>query len=181
VAPASVDALRQAVIAALLELRDPQTGAPVARQAWLREELYSGAHVQDAPDIVFSLAPGYEPTSELSTQGIFSDASSEGAGIHQPDGVFMALGPSIARASALPVTQMEDVLPTMLYALGLPVPVSLEGEVAWPAIDAATQAARAVAYDAEPLVAAGVAGAPDYTAEEAGQLTARLAALGYLK
>ena len=77
------------------KVRDPATGNAVVPQAWLREDLYQGAYVADAPDLLFSLAPGYEPTSELSSQGIFSDALAEAPGIHQPAGIFMAMGPSI--------------------------------------------------------------------------------------
>lgn len=181
VPPEAVDALRRSLAEALLQVRDPVTGGVVVPQAWLREELYSGAHVADAPDLLFSLAPGYEPTSELSPHGIFSDALPEGAGIHQPEGIFMALGPSLAPAKALPELQMEDVLPIMLYALGLPAPASLEGRIAADAFDPAFLAAHPVIHDAEPLNVASLATAPAYTDDEAGQMAERLAALGYLR
>ncbi|MCB0242120.1 MAG: alkaline phosphatase family protein [Anaerolineae bacterium] len=175
-----VDALRRAIVEALLQVRDPATGNAVVPQAWLREDLYQGAYVADAPDLLFSLAPGYEPTSELSSQGIFSDALAEGAGIHQPAGIFMAMGPSIVRGETLPDASIEDVLPTMLYALGLPVSTSLEGQIIVDAFDPAVLAARSVIHDAEPLTLDSTAGAPNYSADEAGQIAERLAALGYL-
>ena len=135
VPPEQFDSLRREIADALMTVIDPATGQPAVQKAWLREDLYHGNFVEDAPDLLFSLAPGYEPTSELSPGGIFSDALVEGAGIHQPVGIFMALGPAIRVAQRLPDMQMEDVLPTMLYALDLPVPVSLEGQVVWDAID----------------------------------------------
>lgn len=181
VPPQEVDALCQAIVEALLQVRDPVTGGAVVLEAWPRAALYSGEHVEEAPDLLFSLAPGYEPTSELSSHGIFSDALAEGAGIHQPDGIFMALGPSIASGQALSPLQIEDVLPTMLYALGLPAPISLEGRIVVEAFDPAVLARQPVVYDAQPLlVDSQPAGAATYTDDEAGQLAQRLAALGYL-
>lgn len=180
VAPAEVDTLRRAIVEALLQVRDPATGSAVVLQAWLREDLYQGPYVADAPDLLFSLAPGYEPTCELSSHGIFSDALAEGAGIHQPAGILMAKGPTIRPGAALPETQIADVLPTMLYALGLPVPTSLEGRIAVDMFDPAVLAAQNVIHDAEPLTVDGVGDGLAYSPDEAEQIAKRLAALGYL-
>lgn len=181
--PTDYDGLRREIAQALLAVRDerPGRGQAVVQAAYLREDLYHGPYVEDAPDLLFTLAPGYEPTSELSPGGVWSDASGEGAGIHQPDGILLLLGPGIVPGAHLPEQDMVDVLPTMLYALGVPVSTALDGHIV-------TAAFTADYLDAHPPIYSDTAG-PDtldaaelesYTPQDAAQIEARLAALGYL-
>ncbi len=184
VEPADYDRLRDAVANALLAVRDPANGQPVVQTVYRREDLYHGPYVDEAPDLLFTLAPGYEPSSEPLAHGVFSDARAEGAGIHQPDGIFLALGPGILPGASLPAHKIEDVLPTILYALGLPVPTALDGQVIEAAFDPAYLAARPPVYTDRPLLSATAADAPEqpagFSSEEAAQIAERLAALGYL-
>jgi predicted AlkP superfamily phosphohydrolase/phosphomutase len=183
VAPDDFDALRQEIAQALLAVRDPRAGRdePVVQAAALREQLYQGPFVAEAPDMVFTLAPGYEPTSELSSGGVWSDARSEGAGIHQPAGILILLGPGVTPGARLPDQNMVDVLPTMLYALGLPVSTALDGAIVKTAFDPAYLAAHPPLYSDAPGPDKTGQGAPvGYSPEDAAQIEARLAALGYL-
>ncbi|MCB9130627.1 MAG: hypothetical protein H6647_06730 [Anaerolineales bacterium] len=68
----------------------------------------------------------------------------------------------------LPDASIEDVLPTMLYA-GIAGFTSLEGQIIVDAFDPAVLAARSVIHDAEPDPDS-TAGAPNYSADEAGQI-----------
>lgn len=177
------DRLRRQICQALLALRDPETGLPVVEAAHLREDAYEGPYTSQAPDIVFRLAPGYEPTSELSTQGILSNALEEGAGIHQPDGIFMALGPGIRPGIKLPVYHIEDVLPTVMYALGLPVPTALEGVIIKAAFEPGYLADHPPVYASQPMptdVGGWTGPTQAYSAQDAERVEERLAALGYL-
>lgn len=181
VPPEEFDALRRRIAEALLAVRDPQDGLRVVEAAMLREDLYHGPYVDDAPDLLFSLAPGYEPTSELSGRGVFSNALEEGAGIHQPEGIFIIAGPGVRQGVTLPEHTIEDVLPTMLYALGLPVSTALSGRIAVAAYepDFLAQHPPVIGDLPEPDAAANRAW-ESFSAEDAQRVEERLAALGYL-
>ncbi|MEA3336846.1 MAG: alkaline phosphatase family protein [Chloroflexota bacterium] len=184
IVPASqFDSLRQEIAAALRELRDPTTGAPTVQEVALREELYRGPYVDQAPDILFTLAPGYEPTSELGPRGITSNALAEGAGIHQSGGVFMAVGPGIRTGTEITAHNIEDVLPTILYGLELPIPTALQGQVIENVFEENFLQEHPIRVSNLPLdselarEAAFAARSPEDTEE----LKRRLEALGYLR
>ena len=181
VPPDRYDDLRRQIVQALLDLRDPSTGLRVVEAAYLREDLYQGEYVDEAPDLLFSLAPGYEPTSELSGRGLFSDGLDEGAGIHQPDGIFIALGPGVRPGARLPEQNIEDVLPTLLYALHLPIPTTLDGHLIKTSFDPIFLAQHPPIYNHEPPPdGIGLRSPKSFTAEDAKRVEERLAGLGYL-
>lgn len=60
VAPgAETEAISREIIRRLLEFRDPLTGEQVVLRAGLARDVYSGAHVAEAPDIVLGFNRGY--------------------------------------------------------------------------------------------------------------------------
>jgi hypothetical protein len=68
--------------------------------------------------------------AELSSQG-----SLEGFETAAPDGVLMLYGEGIQQGALLTGAQLVDVLPTLMYALHLPVARDLDGVVLTPAFD----------------------------------------------
>ena len=181
VAPEEFDTLRRRIGEALLALRDPDDGQQVVEAATLREDLYRGPYVGEAPDLLFSLAPGYEPTSELSGTGVFSSALEEGAGIHQPEGIFIVSGIGVRPGISIPEQRIEDVLPTILYALGLPVSTTLSGRIAKAAFDATYLAQHPPIYSTDSGPDATTSRSPEsFSSEDALRVEERLAALGYL-
>ncbi len=176
------EALRQEIKTRLLQLTDPRQGQRVVTAAYLREEIYHGPFVDQAPDVVYELAPGYEPTSEVSPGRIFSDVSDEGEGMHQPDGIFLAWGPAIRRGARPSPVHLPDLVPTLLYALDLPVPAGFDGRVLEDIFTPAHLAASPLEMtDREAqLVLPDPGQAPALTAADEASLRQRLAALGYL-
>lgn len=126
---ATYAALRRQIKSALQRLTDPRSGQRVVTAVYLREEIYHGPFVDQAPDIVYELAPGYEPTAEVSPGRIFSDVTAEGEGMHQPDGIFLAWGPQIRAGQCAAHVSLPDLAPTALYALDLPVPGAFDGQI----------------------------------------------------
>ena len=51
--------MRKEVRAAVKDLTDPQTGGRIVKEVFLREEVFWGAHLEDAPDIIVVLEEGY--------------------------------------------------------------------------------------------------------------------------
>ena len=118
----------------LLSFRDPDSGEPVVTRALTREEAFPGIVVPDEPS-----ADRCEPpdlTVELRDGGFVSILNSNQplkrrkqiAGTHRPNGVFFAVGEGFRRNVTLSPLSILDVTPLLLYCLGLPIPVDLEGK-----------------------------------------------------
>jgi predicted AlkP superfamily phosphohydrolase/phosphomutase len=127
----SYEEVRDGLIAALMDLRDPDTGEPVVSAAYRREEIYTGPCVSQLPDVVFSLRDRpYLPSERMAAQTIIEPLPPESSGgRHHPSGVFLAAGPNIHRGAVLDDARLIDVAPTILYTLGLPVPEDMDGHV----------------------------------------------------
>ncbi|MBK7199720.1 alkaline phosphatase family protein [Candidatus Amarolinea dominans] len=179
VADADVAALRREIKARLLELVDPRQGQRVVRAVYDREEFYQGPFTDQAPDIVYELAPGYEPTSEVSPGRLFTDVTAEGEGMHQPDGIFLAWGPDIAAQRLGPELGLADLTPTILYSLGLPVPQGLDGRVVREIFTAAYQAEHPINLGAETETAIEPR-QQVYSAGDEALIAEKLKSLGYL-
>jgi predicted AlkP superfamily phosphohydrolase/phosphomutase len=173
VEPAGYEALRTDIIAALRDWRDPRTGRPVMAAVYRREELYRGPFVTNAPDIVFELLPGYK-VSHMPYRGeLLDDVSGQPDGFHEREGIFAMSGPGIQAGAQVARARIEDVLPTLLYALDLPVPDDLDGRVLLDIFG------RPVRF--QPVAQAeGQAETRAYSEEEEALLVERLKGLGYL-
>jgi predicted AlkP superfamily phosphohydrolase/phosphomutase len=122
VAPAEYDAF----CARLCE--ELQSWPPI-KKAWRRDELYSGAHVARAPDIIIELAleNGYSHSCLRSRGGPafrrigpreYLGGKERGMnGNHRPTGVLFLSKPVTAGAA-----RIEDIAPTVLAELGVPGP-----------------------------------------------------------
>ncbi|MBC8263849.1 MAG: alkaline phosphatase family protein [Anaerolineales bacterium] len=172
--------LRDSLIAALVNLRDPDTGAPVVSAAYRREEIYVGPRVAQLPDVVFSLRDRpYLPSERMAAQAIIEPLPPESAGgRHHPSGVFLAAGPDIHQGAVLDGACLIDIAPTILYALGLPVPEDMDGRVLTEVFTQEHLAANPVRQGAPSMAPPAV---EKHTDEEADAIIAeRLRALGYL-
>ncbi len=128
---ASYEGVRDDLIASLSNLRDPETGEEVIAGAYRREEIYSGPFVPRLPDVVFTLRDRpYLPSERMAAQSVIEPLPPEASGgRHHPEGVFLAIGLGLRRGAVIDGAQVVDITPTILYALGLPVPEDLDGRV----------------------------------------------------
>jgi predicted AlkP superfamily phosphohydrolase/phosphomutase len=127
---AEYDALRAELKERLLALTDPQTGHRVAKAVHFREEVYRGPFVEQAPDLLIQEDGRYAYRVDWSEEA-FAPATQYGAdksGSHRPLGVFALHGPGI-RPCAVEGARLEDVTPTLLHLLGLPVGDDMDGRV----------------------------------------------------
>jgi predicted AlkP superfamily phosphohydrolase/phosphomutase len=129
---AGYERLRDEIIDRLQGLTDPETGEPVVEAAFRREDLYRGDHLERVPDIVVVMSEGYEGGSALSGPFVTSipeDDLRRLSGAHRMDGVLIAHGPAIRRGEGDGGARIVDLAPTILYALGVPVPSRMDGRV----------------------------------------------------
>jgi predicted AlkP superfamily phosphohydrolase/phosphomutase len=174
------EALRSQIIDALRAWTDARTGAPIVRAVYRREELYHGPYVQQAPDIIMELAAGYH-IAYLPYQGdILQDVTALPWGFHEREGIFGLSGPGVVRSSENTQTHMADLMPSLLYALGLPVPAGVDGEVhaeffdpAWRRNHPLRRQEEVDKHETAPVAAA-------YSADEEARLAERMKGLGYL-
>lgn len=128
--PLSENALekrKREVSRALLNIRDPETGENVVLSVLRGEDLYSGPYVDMGPDLVVIPADGY-CLSEKKSQDILEPSYPPRRGEHHVNGVFMAYGHDIA-SGCIEDIEIYDVLPTVLHALGSPIPSDIDGRV----------------------------------------------------
>jgi predicted AlkP superfamily phosphohydrolase/phosphomutase len=123
--------VRSDIVAALKDLTDPQTGKRIVREIHLRDEVYWGEHVQNAPDIVLLLADEYRGGSGL--DDLISEVPESTLdfwnGEHRMEGTFFAYGDKIRPGAHLLSLSPEDVAPNALYAAGMSAVPSMRGHV----------------------------------------------------
>lgn len=139
VAPGSeYEALRDEIIRELRDIRDPDTGEAVAERVYPREEIYSGRYLNRAPDIVLVLGDGYKAGRALVPPIVSPVPLAQAevvSGQHRFNGVFIARGPSIRQGGTVEGLELTDIAPTVLHALGVPVPDDMDGRVATEVFD----------------------------------------------
>ena len=182
------EALCKELITAVKTLTDPATGQPIVRQVLRREECYTGPYVADKPDLILIMYPDYGSSDRLSNySAIVTDRPNIGdPGGHHIEGIFVAAGPEVAaKAEALPDLLIEDVAPTILHLLGLPVPEDMDGRVLAEILTEASSSKRPIEKMPSPGKWPSEVEAQyiveDVSVDDAEAVRDRLRALGYFE
>ena len=176
--------LKQALTTALYDLRDPETREKMVDAVYRREDLYSGPHVDDAPDLLvvmrdyaYMTRDGYEAVrAGLVGQPMrLSGDRLRHSGNHRLDGIFMMTGPGVQAGQEVGGATLADIAPTVLYAMGLPAPGVMDGRVLRQAISDETLAQRPPRRIASPLTLPESAGKRQVAAlaQQIGELEAK--------
>lgn len=124
--------LRDEIMRRLSQLCDPVTGEQVVEAVYRREEIYRGDQVTYAPDIIF-LPRRLEYFGfgeyEFGSNRIIEPMKRGISGTHRMNGIFMAYGENIRPGVMLEKSQIIDLAPTIMYMMGLQVPVHMDGRV----------------------------------------------------
>jgi predicted AlkP superfamily phosphohydrolase/phosphomutase len=169
------------LLAALADLRDPASGQPIIARASRREDLFEGPFVDDIPDILLELHPPYTGGSALQGNLVMPlalDELSAYSGSHSPTGLFVFNGPGVRRSHWLEDAHIQDLAPTLMHVMGLPVASWMDGRVLQDLFEPA--AVRPAAY-AEYDVAERDPNGAGLTSAEEEAIRAQLAGLGYLR
>lgn len=182
IAPEDYAAVRARLADELLAWQDPATGTPVVTRIWTREEAFSGPHMSDAPDLTLRLRD-YGFASLLNSDVLVRPRPTV-MGTHRPEGIFVAHGPAIRQGVVLEQPlRLLDIAPLLLHALGVPVPVDLEGRVPTEVLAPQwlhTHPPR-VGAPTEALAPLPVAVQSEDDTEGEQEVLARLRALGYVE
>jgi predicted AlkP superfamily phosphohydrolase/phosphomutase len=145
-------------------------------RVWKREELYSGPHVELAPDLVIEAVHGVALSPFADSSEPVSNSGGEGG---ETGGVFIAGGPVFRHGAVLSPISLLDIAPLLLYSLDLSVPGDLEGRVPTEALDPAWLESRPVHLGPKAAERAPEARVLDPQAEDI--ILRRLQELGYLE
>lgn len=179
VAPgAEAEELLSEICAGLRAITDPAAGAPLDIDIYRKEDIYSGPHLTDAPELTL-VVDGFETAvmAELGGGELFNDDVIR-SGTHDLDGLLVAHGPNIRTGARLDAGLM-DVAPTVLHLAGIPVPAESDGSVLRELFEIDSVPHRRLIETSN----AGGAVGPDetYTPEERAQIEEQLRNLGYLE
>lgn len=130
----------------LINIRDPRTRSRIVENVYDGDDLYSGPSRDVLPDIVVKLNPNYEFGYEGGIDTIEKDLISHvppypsGRGNHKREGVYFVSGPSVASRGRGHDYSIEDIVPTALYLLDVPIPHDTDGKPLPECFDPATSA-----------------------------------------
>jgi predicted AlkP superfamily phosphohydrolase/phosphomutase len=162
----------------LREVVDPDTGAPVIADVLVADDAFAGQNSGRAPDLTLVL------TDRSFLSVLRADAPLQPRrspyGTHDPAGVLLASGPGIRQGAALEPLPILVVAPTVLYALGLPIPEDMDSQPALTAFSTAWVDEHPTLHEA-PVTAMAAVGADKLDAEAEAEIYDRLRALGYME
>lgn len=125
VAPEEFEKVCAALIEDLSGWADARGVRAVERIA-RRSEVYRGPFAGRSSDlyVYWNASANFgDPPPEVRARGFWW------SGDHRPEGILICKGPGIRRASRLNLPVVYDLVPTVMYLAGLPVPSGLDGRV----------------------------------------------------
>jgi len=171
---AEYEAVRDRVIAQALALRDPESGDAVIRAAYKREELYHGARLGHAPDIILHTDRSKYVSfghADFGSNKLIEPSIGQ-TGHHTMDGIVILRGAGVPAGAHIEGANIIDIAPTTLALMGLPVPAEMDGKVLF-GTETRRQGEREIRRQGE------VEENP-YSEEDEAQVMERLRELGYV-
>lgn len=176
--------VRQYIIERLKSLRDPVTGEKVIKKVYRKEEIYKGCNMDRGPDLCFIsknldyLGYGGRGWDSVFASSKIIEDSFGNVGTHKLQGIFILKGNCFAPHVKLKNLSLEDIAPTVLYYLGVPIPRDMDGRVP---VEAFTK----TFLKRNPIVSAETSKKEKkleevYSKEEEEEIKERLRKLGYL-
>jgi predicted AlkP superfamily phosphohydrolase/phosphomutase len=163
------------------EFRNPHTGRQLIGQVLRREEIYSGPYLDRAPDLILRPREPSDIFFGLADFGHRDTVSTvyRYSGMHRDHGMLIMNGPGIRHASTIEGASIQDLAPTILHAMDLPVPMDMDGQVLVQAFaDEYVQSFPVILGDL--TAPAEEMAETDYTEEGEKEIMERLEGLGYL-
>jgi predicted AlkP superfamily phosphohydrolase/phosphomutase len=120
--------LRSELISGLEALADPETGEPIIKKVYRREEIYHGPYAEQAPDLLVLDQDPYHNRAGLAQAHVFP-GSWRWKGNNRHQGLFAIAGPGIKSGQKLEAVRIVDLAPTILHLAGVPVPDDMDGRV----------------------------------------------------
>ena len=119
------------VVEKLKALKNPETGERLIGPVWRREDLYTGPHSPESPDIQFLPTDmTHKPLGTLDlTSNKFMTPVYGNSGDHRMHGIMLGRGPDLRRGIDVEGARIIDYAPTILHTFGVEVPSDMDGRV----------------------------------------------------
>ena len=109
----------------------PCTGEPLIGEILKREDIYQGPYLDRAPDLI--LRPRDERNIFFGLADFGSNVTVDTvyrySGMHRDYGLLIMTGKGVKKGAAIEGAGIEDLAPTILYAMECPVPQDMDGRV----------------------------------------------------
>jgi predicted AlkP superfamily phosphohydrolase/phosphomutase len=117
----------------LLEVKDPDTGEPVFRDIYRRDDIYKGDYIQNAPDLQVGFNTGYrvgwQDTLGGVTRSVVENNNRKWSGDHCATATEISAGVLFSnRRINTDSPSIMDLSPTVLTLLGVPLPGDVDGK-----------------------------------------------------
>jgi predicted AlkP superfamily phosphohydrolase/phosphomutase len=176
------EAKRERILSSLeadLTSETSPNGRLIAEAIYRREDVYEGAYVDRAPDLVFEQRPGVHTSEAMGNAEVMAPPTNW-RGENVPNGMVLFHGDSIEPQDLDPI-RISDIAPTILHWMDLEVPEDMDGSVITDVFGEGTAAASRSIRTRSPLPERGD-GAPRREPEKLSDEAAeRLEDIGYLE
>lgn len=176
------EAVRDEIIRAALALRDPATGDQVIAAAYRREELYHGARLEHAPDIILHTDRARYVSfghADFGSNKLIEPSIGQ-TGHHMMDGIVILRGAGVRPGSRIEGANIVDIAPTALAMLGLPVPTGMDGKTLVEVEGGSWKVASETSNVERGMLNVEHAQENVYSAEDEAEVMERLRDLGYV-
>jgi predicted AlkP superfamily phosphohydrolase/phosphomutase len=169
------ESLKEELTSLLTQLKDPHDGKRVFTDVQRKEKVYTGPHVDKAPDLVTFMEAGTPNPSYLAKE-VFRKFTIN-TGSHKKEGIFFAWGEGISKGKCLQRASIMDITPTVCYSLGIPRTIEMDGAVL-DIFDGGLDPERLSERSGTSVRQSG--DASRFTSEETLEIEGKLRGLGYL-
>jgi len=151
-------------------------GEPVVESVHAPAEIYTGGHLDRAPDLVFEQRSGVH-TAEAMGHGESLSSPSDWQGENVPDGMVLFHGDGVSPGHLDPV-RISDIAPTVLHWMGLAVPDDMDGYPVLSAFSSESESGQRAVETRTPLRAQDTSARTDRLDDDVAE---RLEDIGYLE
>jgi len=118
------ESIRDDIKAALMELKEPESGAQIVDRVYYKEEIYDGPLFEHAPDMVAMAHDGFDLKGALAKDTLTRKGTLVGMHTYA-DATLYIKDTKIAKFDP----EIMDVMPTILKMMGMRIPEDVDGEV----------------------------------------------------
>ena len=174
------EALRDQIAAAALALRDPADGGQIVQQVYRREKVFHGPSLDRLPDLVLHTDRARYVSfghAEFGSNRVIEPSVGQ-TGHHHMVGVLVLKGPGVRQGLTMDEVGMLDLVPTILYYMGLTIPAYMDGKVLSQAFTDELKRANPVQYNDDGYGALNED--TGYAEDEEQAVIEKLRAMGYV-
>ena len=178
---AEYEKLVRQIISELRKIKDPSTGGSMVTGVFRKEEIYHGPCLKNAPDILFEVKGlSYDSSVSFgfSKKNVFGRPEFSDSGTHRREGTMIVKGGNIKNAYTIEKASILDIAPTVLYSMGLEIPVDMDGSVL-EGLFTEGFTGKAIPRFTKKVFSRKKAGMP-YTGTDEEKVKDRLRSLGYM-